>query len=63
MKVLALLSLVSVAFATVALEKRACAGNNCNRAVTGTNPGLPPASSRSADCSSYLLTTVTPSPT
>jgi hypothetical protein len=59
MKVLAVLSLVSLALGSV-LEQRACPGNNCNRAVTGTRAGILPASSRSADCSSYLLTTVTP---
>jgi hypothetical protein len=59
MKVFAVLSLVSLAFGSI-LEQRACAGNNCNRAVTGTRDGLPPLSSRSADCSSFLLTTVTP---
>ncbi|KAK4162179.1 hypothetical protein QBC43DRAFT_79394 [Cladorrhinum sp. PSN259] len=40
-----------------------CHGNNCNRAVTGTRPGLLPLESRSADCRSFLLTTVTPAPT
>ncbi|KAB5585513.1 hypothetical protein GE09DRAFT_1210122 [Coniochaeta sp. 2T2.1] len=60
MKFAVVLSLVSVAFANVALDKRACAGNNCNRAITGTRDGLSPASVRSADCSSFLLTTVTP---
>jgi hypothetical protein len=60
MKFAAILSLVSVALANVAVEKRACAGNNCNRAVTGTRDGLLPASVRSADCASFLKTTVTP---
>jgi len=60
MKFAAVLSLVSVALANVAVEKRACAGNNCNRAITGTRDGLSPASVRSADCASFLLTTVTP---
>ena len=58
MKFAAVLSFVSVAFASVAVEKRACAGNNCNRAITGTRDGLTPASIRSADCSSYLMSTV-----
>lgn len=62
MKFAVALSLVSVAVASV-LEQRACAGNNCNRAVTGTRDGLPAMSLRSADCSSFLLTTVTPAPT
>lgn len=56
------LSLVSLAAAAV-LEQRHCAGNNCNRAVTGTRPGLLPLSSRSVDCSSFLRTTVTPAAT
>jgi len=60
MKFAVVLSLVSVALANVAVEKRACAGNNCNRAITGTRDGLSPASVRSADCASFLLTTVTP---
>lgn len=60
MKFAVVLSLVSVALANVAVEKRACAGNNCNRAITGTRDGLTPASARSADCKSFLLTTVTP---
>jgi hypothetical protein len=59
MKVLAVLSLVSLAFGSV-LEQRNCPGNNCNRAITGTRPGLTPASARSADCMSFLMTTVTP---
>jgi len=62
MKFAVALSFVSVALAGV-LEPRACAGNNCNRAVTGTRAGLLPFSVRSADCSSFLLTTVTPAPT
>ncbi len=56
MQLLAVLSLVSAVAAT-------CAGNNCNRAVTGTRPGLLPLESRSSDCASYLRTTVTPKPT
>ncbi|EOO01884.1 putative lipase esterase family protein [Phaeoacremonium minimum UCRPA7] len=60
--VVAVLSFVSFAFGNVLVE-RACAGNNCNRAVTGTRDGLEPLSVRSADCSSFLLTTVTPAAT
>ena len=60
MKFAVALSFVSLAFGNVLLDKRACAGNNCNRAVTGTRAGLLPLSSRSADCASYLMTTVTP---
>jgi hypothetical protein len=64
MKFFAALSFVSVAAAAVALDNRAaCNANNCNRAITGTRDGLTPASSRSADCSSFLLTTVTPAAT
>ena len=62
MKVAVVLSLISLAVAGV-VEKRECAGNNCNRAITGTRDGLPPVSLRSADCSSFLRTTVTPAPT
>ncbi len=61
MKVFAVLSLVSVAVASV-FEKRACAGNNCNRAITGTRAGLPATSIRQSDCSSFQLTVVTPAP-
>ena len=62
MKFAVALSFVTVALASV-LEQRDCAGNNCNRAVTGTRDGILPASARSADCASFLLTTVTPAPT
>ncbi|SPQ27243.1 d0e56a9e-8f06-4ed1-80ce-09b9716eff26 [Thermothielavioides terrestris] len=62
MKLAAALSLVSLAAAAV-MEPRHCAGNNCNRAVTGTRPGLLPLASRSLDCSSFLRTTVTPAAT
>jgi hypothetical protein len=59
MKAAVILSFVSLALGSL-IEKRVCAGNNCNRQVTGTRPGLPALSLRSADCASYLLTTVTP---
>ncbi|KAK0634467.1 hypothetical protein B0T17DRAFT_586276 [Bombardia bombarda] len=59
MKFAVALSFVAVAVASV-LEPRVCAGNNCNRAVTGTRDGLLPLASRSADCASFLRTTVTP---
>ncbi|KAK3946458.1 hypothetical protein QBC46DRAFT_335899 [Diplogelasinospora grovesii] len=62
MKFAVALSFAGLALAGV-LEQRACAGNNCNRAVTGTRDGLSPASVRSADCASFLLTTVTPAAT
>ncbi|KAK4101378.1 hypothetical protein N658DRAFT_496247 [Parathielavia hyrcaniae] len=59
----ALLSLASLV-AGAALDARGdCHGNNCNRAVTGTRPGLLPFSDRSSSCSSFLLTTVTPAAT
>ncbi|KAK3989580.1 hypothetical protein QBC44DRAFT_350465 [Cladorrhinum sp. PSN332] len=63
MKFLALLALPLAASAAHMLGRGDCHGNNCNRAVTGTRPGLLPLESRSADCSSFLLTTVTPAPT
>jgi hypothetical protein len=59
MKAVIALSFVSLALGNI-LDKRACAGNNCNRAVTGTRDGLSPASVRSSDCASFLLSTVTP---
>lgn len=62
MKAAVILSLVSLAFGSV-IEKRECAGNNCNRQVTGTREGLTPLTSRQADCSSFMQATVTPSPT
>ncbi|EFX06371.1 hypothetical protein CMQ_6692 [Grosmannia clavigera kw1407] len=63
MKVFAVLSFVSVAFAGInVFEARNCAGNNCNRAITGTRAGLPATSLRQSDCSSFMLTVVTPSP-
>ncbi|KAL9943727.1 hypothetical protein D7B24_000189 [Verticillium nonalfalfae] len=52
MKAAAILSLVSLALGA-ALEERACAGNNCNRQVTGTRAGLLPLESRRADCSEF----------
>lgn len=61
MKVATILSLASLALGSV-IEKRECAGNNCNRAVTGTRAGLLPLESRSADCSSFMAVTVTPTP-
>ncbi|KAH6848268.1 hypothetical protein B0I37DRAFT_415927 [Chaetomium sp. MPI-CAGE-AT-0009] len=59
MKFVAALSFVALAAAAV-LEPRHCAGNNCERAVTGTRPGLLPLTERSSSCASFLLTTVTP---
>ncbi|KAK4216274.1 hypothetical protein V8F33_010092 [Rhypophila sp. PSN 637] len=61
MKYAVVLSFVTAALA--GLDPRGgCHGNNCNRAVTGTRDGLLPLASRSADCSSFLATTVTPDP-
>ncbi|KAK3386545.1 hypothetical protein B0H63DRAFT_137391 [Podospora didyma] len=62
MKFAVALTFVSVAVASV-LDRRECAGNNCNRAITGTRDGLSPLSVRSADCASFLKTTVTPAAT
>lgn len=61
MKVFAVLSLVSAALAANIFE-RDCSGNNCNRAITGTRAGLPATTLRQSDCSSFMLTVVTPSP-
>ncbi|KAF9873558.1 hypothetical protein CkaCkLH20_09017 [Colletotrichum karsti] len=44
-----------------ALVTANCHGNNCARAVTGTGAHVTPAlESRKSDCSSFMLTTVTP---
>ena len=59
MKAAVILSLVAAVMAGV-IEERACAGNNCNRAVTGTRDGLLPVSERQSACSSFLKATVTP---
>ena len=59
MKVVAVLSLVTLALAG-AVEQRACAANNCIRAVTGTRLGDASVSAHRADCSSFVRTTVTP---
>jgi len=56
-KLLAVVGLASSSL--VKLEKRACQANNCIRAVTGT-ASPPPFASRRADCSSFMLRTVTP---
>ncbi|KAH7347560.1 hypothetical protein B0T11DRAFT_343690 [Plectosphaerella cucumerina] len=60
MKAAVILSLATLALGSV-FEKRACAGNNCNRQVTGTREGLLPLTQRQADCSSFQTTVVTPS--
>ncbi|KAG5924711.1 hypothetical protein E4U42_004562 [Claviceps africana] len=48
-----------------ALEARKphCGGDNCARQVTGTRKGLTPLSSRKADCSSFMRTTIVPDAT
>ena len=61
MKAATILSLASLALGSV-IEQRACAGNNCNRAVTGTRAGLLPLESRSADCSAFQRVVVTRTP-
>ncbi|KAK6543520.1 hypothetical protein TWF694_000266 [Orbilia ellipsospora] len=46
------------------LEPRMCPADNCARAVTGTRSGkVPDVTSRMADCSSFMRTTVQPSTT
>lgn len=44
-------------------QPRACAGNSCNRAVTGLAKGSRALLSRLADCSSFLSVTVYPQTT
>lgn len=44
-----------------AVLSASCDSNNCARAVTGSRTGkMPDVTSRRADCSSYMLATVTP---
>ncbi|KAK3317128.1 hypothetical protein B0T19DRAFT_405567 [Cercophora scortea] len=57
MKCTIILALASLAMGS-AIEQRACAGNNCNRQVTGTRAGLPALATRAADCASFLAVTV-----
>lgn len=63
MKAAIVLSFVAAAMAGVIERTNGCNADNCARAVTGTREGLLPTSSRSADCSSFMLATVTPKPT
>jgi hypothetical protein len=42
--------------------KEGCLADNCARAVTGTRYASAVQASHRADCSSFLLTTVTPAP-
>ncbi|KAH6621434.1 hypothetical protein B0J18DRAFT_491716 [Chaetomium sp. MPI-SDFR-AT-0129] len=60
MKFITALPFLAGLAAAAVVEPRHCAGNNCNRAVTGTRPGLLPLTERSSHCASFLLTTVTP---
>ena len=66
LSVFAIAGLASSSLANV-LDARATKscnpGNNCQRGVAGTAGTKPPLSSRLADCSSFLKTTVTPDPT
>ncbi|CAM1510581.1 Fc.00g009160.m01.CDS01 [Cosmosporella sp. VM-42] len=59
MKIAVVLFFVTSALAGL-FEKRACAGNNCKRQVTGTRAGLLAITSRQADCSSFMAHTVVP---
>jgi hypothetical protein len=61
MKAYMILAMASLGLGSV-IEQRDCAGNNCNRQVTGTRAGLPALTSRSADCSSFMRVTVTALP-
>ena len=45
------------------LAAASCAGDNCNRAITGTALGTAVLSSHLADCTSFFGVTVTPSTT
>lgn len=60
MKAAIALSFVAAAMASVIERTNGCNADNCARAVTGTREGLPPISSRKADCSSFMRATVTP---
>lgn len=42
--------------------RRGCNADNCLRVIRGTNRGWPPLDVCQSDCSSYLVTTVTPTP-
>jgi hypothetical protein len=66
MKASLLLTLAAASFAlsNVLLERaNACSPNNCLRGVGGTAANAkPPLTSRLSDCSSFMLTTITPAP-
>jgi hypothetical protein len=61
MKLLAVLPYASLALGT-SLPNTKCHANDCARQVTGTRAGLPAMSIRQSQCSSFMLTTITPSP-
>ncbi|EHK16144.1 uncharacterized protein TRIVIDRAFT_184567 [Trichoderma virens Gv29-8] len=63
MKAAIVLSFVAAAMAGVIERTDGCHADNCARAVTGTREGLLPITSRQADCSSFMLATVTPEAT
>ncbi|PON22964.1 hypothetical protein TGAM01_v208219 [Trichoderma gamsii] len=63
MKASIVLSFAAAAMASVIERTNGCNADNCARAVTGTRDGLPPISSRKADCSSFMRATVTPKAT
>ncbi|KAH6608241.1 lipase/esterase family protein [Trichoderma cornu-damae] len=63
MKAAIVLSFVAAAMAGVVERTNGCNADNCARAVTGTRDGLLPITSRQADCSSFMLATVTPEAT
>ncbi len=58
--VAAILAAVALASATATTK---CNANNCARAVTGTRLGDAGISSHRADCSDFMMATVTPAPT
>ncbi|KAM4060786.1 hypothetical protein HRG_001683 [Hirsutella rhossiliensis] len=65
MKAVTLVPAFAVAALAGAIQARDghCGGDNCARQVTGTRPGLTPISSRRADCSNFMKTTVVPDAT
>ncbi|QPH19678.1 hypothetical protein C2857_004970 [Epichloe festucae Fl1] len=64
MKAAVILSLVAAAAAgAVDARDGRCGGDNCARQVTGTRHGLTPLSSRQADCSIFMKTTIVPDAT
>lgn len=65
MKAAVLVPALAVAALAGAIQGRDghCGGDNCARQVTGTRPGLTPISSRRADCSNFMKTTVVPDAT